>query len=403
MGNVSNTELVEKAAIVADSLSTAGKLNPAQSDKFIDYVVDESVLKNNARVVRFRNETLEIDKIGVGKRLAVAKAEASDPNVRRGISTSKITLTPSEIMVPFEVGDNFREINIEGDSVEETIIRLMATQLANDMEDLYVNGNKLGPARLQSDMLDGGSTTQYVKDTYIGLQDGWNLLADGANVVDAGGANIGLSIFSKAIRALPTKFRRNKSQLRWLLSPDLWQLYQEKLATRATPLGDSAVSGSDTSVPGPFGIPAVPVPLMGFEPLIVEHVVVTGTTVPTALKNGPIVPGTVVVTASTLGAQPTTPFVENTDYTIDYNAGTIVRVGAGITSGATVKVTYQAYPQLILTHQNNFIIGIGRDIRIEKDRDIYKGVNQYAITAKLAVQFEELTAIVKVRNIGLGV
>lgn len=402
MANVNNTELVEKAAIIADTLSAAGKLNPAQSDKFIDYVVDESVLKNNARVVRFRNESLEIDKIGVGKRLAVPKAEAQDPNVRRGVTTSKITLTPSELMVPFEIGDNFREINIEGDLVEETIIRLMATQLANDLEDLYVNGNKNGPARLESDMFDGGSTTQYVKDGYLAMQDGWNVLADGANVVDAQGANIGLSIFSKAIRALPTKFRRNKSQLRWLLSPDIWQLYQEKLATRATPLGDSAVSGSDTSVPGPFGIPAVPVPLMGFEPLTVEHVVVTGTTA-TALKNGPILAGSVVVTPSTLGKQPTTAFIENTDYTIDYNAGTIVRVGSGIGSGATIKVTYQAYPQIILTHQNNFIVGIGRDLRIEKDRDIYKGVNQYAITAKVAVQFEELTAIVKVRNIGIGV
>ena len=63
-----------------------GKLNPAQSDKFIDYVIDETVLKDNARIVRFRNEPLDIDKIGVGKRVAVAKAEASDPGVRRGIT-----------------------------------------------------------------------------------------------------------------------------------------------------------------------------------------------------------------------------------------------------------------------------------------------------------------------------
>ena len=57
----------------------------------------------------------------------------------------------------------------------------------------------------------------------------------------------------------------------------------------------------------------------------------------------------------------------------------------------------------MLTHKNNMIIGIGRDIRIEKDRDIYKGVNQYAITAKVAVEFEEVTAIAKGRNIGTGV
>lgn len=400
MANVNNEELVKKAVITADNLATGGKLNPAQSDRFIDYVIDETVLKDNARIIRFRNESLDIDKIGVGRRVAVPKAEATDPGVRRGVTTSKVSLQPVEIMVPIEIGDTFREINIEGENVEDTIIRMFATQLANDMEDLYINGNKLGAARLQSDMLEGGSSSLYVKDTYAALQDGWSLLADGGNVVNAGGQNIGLSVFSKAIRALPTKFRRNKAQLRWFMSPDLWQLYQEKLSTRATNLGDSAVGGG-TNGAGPFGIPAVPVPLWEFLPLTVEHIVLTGTT-PTALKGGPI--QNVVVTQPTLSSTPVTPFIETTDYVVDYTAGTITRNGGGaIGSGNTVKVTYRSNPQLILTHMNNFIVGIGRDLRIEKDRDIFKGVNQYAITAKVAVQIEEQSAIVKVRNIGNGV
>lgn len=400
MTAVSNEELVRKATIVADNLATGGKLNPAQSDKFIDYVIDETILKDNARTVRFRNESLEIDKIGVGKRVAVPKSEAVDPQVRRGISTSKVTLTPREIMVPFEIGDNFRELNIEGDNVEETIIRLMSTQLANDLEDLYVNGDTLGHARLQSEMVDGGSTSQYVKDSYLALGAGWSRLADSGNVVDAAGANIGLSVFSKAIRAMPTKFRRNKAALRWFMSPDLWQLYLEKLSTRATLLGDDAVRGGG-GVPGPFGITAVPVPLWEFEPLQVEHVVLNGTT-PVQLRYAPI--SDVVVTPASLGGAPVTPYVNDTDYDLDLNAGTIARdAGGAISNGATVKVTYRSNPQLLLTHMSNFIVGIGRDIRIEKDRDIYKSVNQYAITAKVAVQFEEASAIVKVKNIGTGV
>lgn len=396
---ISNEELVEKAVVATDALATAGKLNPAQSDKFIDYVVDESVLKNNARVVRFRNETLEIDKIGIGRRAAVPKAEAQDPGVRRGINTSKVTLTPSTVMVPFEISDEFREINIEGDSIEDTIVRLMATQCANDFEELYINGNKLGPAQLQSFLLEGGSTTQYVKDNYLALQDGYNLLADGARVVDAGGANIGVAIFSQMLRTLPTKFRRNKSGLRWYMSPDLAQLWQEKLTTRATTMGDAAITG--TNIPGPFGIQIVPVPLYAFQPLVVEHVTLTGTT-PVALKSKNF--SNVVVTLATLGNTPTTPFVNNTDYDLDAAAGTITRdAGGAIGSGTLVKVTYTAAPQMILTHMNNFIVGIGRDVRIEKDREIFKGVNQYAITAKVSVQFEELDAIVKAENIGLGV
>jgi len=401
MGNVNNEELVKKAAIVADDLATGGLLNPAQSDKFIDYVIDQTVLPNNARTVRFRNQSLVIDKIGVGRRVAVPKTEASDPNVRRGISTSKITLTPVEIMVPFEIGDNFRELNIEGDAVEDTVIRMMATQLANDIEDLYINGNKLGPAVTESEYNndEGGSTTKYVKDRFMALQDGWSLLAEAGNIVDADGSNVGLSVFSSMIRAMPTKFRRNMKALRWFLSPDLWQLYLEKLSTRATALGDDAVGGGG-GTPGPFGIPAVPIPLWAFQPKIVEHLVLTGST-PGALSNKNV--SNVTVLPGALNAVATTPFIPVTDYTLDAANGTITRNGSGITSGATVKVTYDAPPQILLTHQNNMIVGIGRDIRIEKDRDIYKSVNQYAITAKVSVQYEEVTAIVKAKNLGLNV
>lgn len=401
--SLSNEEIVtQKAAITAaDALATNGKLNDAQSMRFIDYVVDETVLKNNARVVRFRNENLDIDKIGIGARAAMPKAEARDPQMRRGVTTSKVTLTPKEIMVPFEVSDIFRELNIEGDDVTDHIIQMFARQMANDIEEVYITGNTLGHSIAEASYKDGyGSTTDHIKDSYLAMFNGWQRLADSANVVDAANANIGLGVFGKALRALPTKFRRNKKQLRWFMSPDLWQLYLEKLSSRGTALGDAAAGGASH---GPFGIPAVEVPVWDFLPPEVEHIVLTGTTA-TALRNKNV--SSVVVTPSTLDEVPTTPYVvgAGNDYILDATNGTIARDAAStIVSGATVKVTYDAAPQLLLTHQNNFIVGIGRDIRIEKDRNIWKGTDEYAITAKISVNFEELTALVKVRNIGTGV
>jgi hypothetical protein len=398
MADISNEELVQKAVITADALASSGKLNAAQSDRFLDYIIDETSLKGNARIVRFRNEDLDIDKIGIGKRAAMAAAEARDPGIRRGITTSKITLTPSELIVPIEIGDTFREVNIEGDSVEDHIIQMFGRQTANDIEELYILGNTLGHGVLQSDFEDGGSSSLYVKDTYLSLQNGWQKLGNSGHIVDAGGANIGLSIFSKAIRALPTKYRRKKNMLRWIMSPDLEQIYYEKLATRATALGDAAAGGQGH---GPFGIPINPVPLWDFLPLVVEHITLTGTTA-SALTYGPV--QDVVVLPSTLGNTPTAAYTETTDYVVDYTAGTVARNGGGsITDGATVKVTYKSNPQLMLTHMDNFIVGIGRDVRIEKDRDIFKRVNQYAISAKVAVQIEEVDALVKVRNIGSDV
>jgi hypothetical protein len=394
MPDISNEELVQKAVITADALASSGKLNTAQSNRFIDYVIDETALKDNARIIRFRNESLDIDKIGVGARLAVPKSEARDPGIRRGVTTSKITLTPKEIMVPFEIGDTFREINIEGDSIENHIISMMARQAANDIEELYINGNTLGPAEIEGNIVPGGSATQYIKDSYLALFDGWLKLLDSANIVDAEGANIGLSVLGRTFRAMPTKFRRILKDMRFYMAPDLEQIYYEKLSTRATSLGDSVAGGMGHR---PFGIPIVGVPLLDFLPSITEHHTFTsGSTY--SLANAPV--QNVVITPATLDDTPTTPYVEDTAYTLNEATGLITDIGNAL---GAAKITYDANPQILLTHMNNLIVGIGRDVRIEKDRDIFKGVNQYAITLKVAVQIEELTAAVKTRNVGQGV
>jgi len=403
MAEVDNKQLVEKAVIATDALASQGKLNPAQSDKFIDYVFDLSGLKNNARTIRFRNEQLYIDKIGVGKRLAQPAAEATAPTNRRGVSTSRITLQPLEIIVPFEISDTFREINLEGEAVEDRIIRMMAAQLANDMEQLYIEGDALGRAAIEGDILDGGSTTQYVQDAYLGMGNGWLRAADGAHVYDAQGQNIGSNVFSQALNAMPPKFKRNRQELRYMTSVNLEQNYRERVSTRATQQGDNALSSTQNLTP--FGIQLVPFNLYPFKYREVEHIILTSTTAVqlrrSAVANVVVLPSTLASTA-TAAYLPSTNGTNN-DYTIT-STGSIARTSASaINSGATVKVTYDANPTLLLTHYSNLIVGIGRDVRIERDRDIFKRVNQYVITAKVTMNVEETDALVKVVNLGTGV
>jgi hypothetical protein len=399
MSQVMNEELLAKSVATADTLASAGKLNPQQAEKFLDYVIQETVWKDNARIVKVKAEQYEIDKIGVGKRNALPAAEASDPRVRRGVTTSKITMQPREIMLPFEIGDTFKEINIEGDSVEDHIIKMMAKALANDLEELCINGDALGPAVLESDLLDQGSATQYVKDSYLGMFDGWLRAADSGNLYDAAGANIGASVWSGMIRALPTKFRADRAKLRFIVSSDMDQLWRERLATRATGVGDAAIA--DGKATNAFGIPLVAVPRLPLQPKCVQHVTLNGTTA-VALRYTNV--SQVVVTPITLAGIPTTPYVASTDYTLDATAGTIARIaGQAISDGQVVKVTYLSNPQIILSHMENFILAIGREIRIEKDRDIYRRVNQYAVTCKVATAVEEATAIAKGKNLGTGI
>lgn len=397
---MTNEELVNKALVTTADLASGGKLNDVQSDQFIDFVIDVTELRGSVRVVRFRNENLVIDKIGVGQRVSVPKEEAKDPGIRRGVSTSKVTLTPKEIMTPFEISDNFGEHNIEGEAVEDTIVRLMATQMANDSEELMINGDILGAARIEADLLDGGHASDVIKDSFLALFNGWLRLLDSGNLYDAAGANLSSTIFSGIIKKLPVKFRRTRRNLRFLMALDLEQTWREKVSTRATAQGDRALTSAD-QVPV-FGVPMVPVPLLEPDPRIVEHLTIGAFAATVALRYGYVQANSVIVTLQTLDKVPTTPLLETVDWVLNYTTGVLSNtVGGALNGGATIKVTYRSSGQIILCDYQNLIMGIGRDIRIESDRDIYKSTNQFAITTKIAVQVEEITATVKGINIGL--
>jgi hypothetical protein len=394
---MNNQEFLDRAAITTADIVSAGKLNPEQANRFIDYVMDESVLKGMTRLVRFRPDQLDIDKIGVGNRVAVPKAEAVDPGIRRGVNTSKVSLFPKDIMVPFEISDTFQRFNIEGDDVEDHIIRMMATQLANDLDELWLNGNSLGPAVLESDIIDGGSSTQYVKDSYLGLFDGFLKLAEAGHVVDAGNAALDGGVFNKAILGMPTKFRKNRSLIKFLLSPDHEQAYREEVSQRMTPAGDNALQSQLNLTP--FGVEMMPVPLLSPNPLTVENSVAnTDGTTPTQLSFQPV--SSLILTPTTLASIPTAAYLLSTDYTQVLASGTWTRLGAaGIGSGATIKATYDSRGKMLLTNPSNLIIGIGMDIRIERDRNIYKSVNEFAITVSVCCQVENTDALVLVKNI----
>lgn len=396
---MTNQELMEKAAITTANLATAGLLEPEQANKFVNYVIDESSMMDRARIIRFRAAQRLIEKLTVHGRVAVPKAEGVDPGVRRGVQSSKVTLEHHEIMVPFEIGDIVKEENIEGDDIEDTIVKLMATRFSNNVEEVFWDGNTVGPAQTQYTLIEGGSTSLYVNDAYLAMFHGWLQNAQSGHVVDAANAAMSPSLMSRALQAMPNKFKKNKSAMKFWLSWDHEQAYRESVGTRATQSGDNALAATG-NVPA-YGVELVPVSLLSSEPLVVENSVAnTDGTTATALSYAPIT--NVVITDTTLGNSPEAPYIEDTDYTVDYANGTWTRLGGGVIgSGATVKVTYQAAGMMILTPPSNLIICIGREIRVERQRNIYRGTWEYAVSSKIFCTFEETDAVVVVKNIAV--
>jgi hypothetical protein len=196
---------------------------------------------------------------------------------------------------------------------------------------------------------------------------------------------------------MPDKWKRTKRNMKFFSSTDHEQNYRQTVSSRATAAGDMALSAQMNLTP--YGVELVPLPLLPSQPLVVEHLVLASTT-PVALKHKNV--SDFVLTYQTLGSSPTAA-IAGADYVLDAVNGTVARSGgSSLTDPVSVKATYRSQGQVMLTEYRNMIFGMGREITIKRDEDIYADTKQYAIHAKIACAVEELDALVLVKNIGLN-
>ncbi len=255
MSNELLQKVIDTTTVGADG---GGLLKPEQSNRFIDYMFDATILTRVARTIRMRSDTTEIDKVGVGEKLMVLATEgASTGQTDRGATFTKVSLTTKKLRLDWELSSESLEDNIEGADLEDHIARLMATQAGNDVEDLAINGD-----------------TTLSSDNLYKAFDGFRKLAlNGGQVVDAGGAAISKATFNSALKAMPRKYKQRRNQLRFFTGSNLVQDYLYNLTTvGSTPedIASSILRGNPAApegnpggvIPFAFGIPVVEVPLI---------------------------------------------------------------------------------------------------------------------------------------------
>jgi len=272
-----------------------GVLLPEQSRQFLDYIFDQMVLGNDGRRQVMRANTAEFDKIQVGTRLIRKASQASDSvfnadtntsatYVNRGAQFTKVEIVTTKFRLDYELSTEGLEDNIEGAALEDHIVRLMASQFGNDLEDIAINGQATD-----------ASTASYAGVFYPYTLDGFVTLADGA----AGGTHFGtaatvttasqyftaattsgalksgsaIAFFEALYNALGRKYKARRGELKFYASTKNIQTLLTDLRTigsggvpediasgvlRGTPARVGGPSGMTTSI---FGIPVMEVPL----------------------------------------------------------------------------------------------------------------------------------------------
>lgn len=231
-------ELINRADLTVAQLDTnGGLLQPEQSKQFIDMILDEPTMLPQARVIRMGASEVWINRIGFGSRILRAarqtgSAQDDGDNARymraadrAAVTTSQIQLNDSEVIAEIRLPYEALEENIEGQSLEAHIMRLIAQQVALDLEEWAL-------------WADTGSG-----DAFLALQDGWMVRAT-SHVADNLSAGVNPDLFANALLALPQKYLKYLPTMRGFISVANTIRYRQKVAARQTGYGDSALQNT---------------------------------------------------------------------------------------------------------------------------------------------------------------
>lgn len=251
----SNQTLIHKADLaLSDLASDGGLLNAEQTDKFIQTLIDSPTILNASRVVTMGGPQKKVNKIGFGSRIlrpAVSATRLADDQ-RAKPDLGQITLNTKEVIAEIHLPYDVLEDNIEGGNItasmtssagglQDTLVSLLAGRAALDLEELGILG-------------DTDSA-----DEYLALCNGFLKRASG-HIVDAEGATLTKDVFKAAIKLMPDKYLRVRSDLDFFVSVDNETEYRDTVANRVTGLGDAAlVTAGALAV---FGSPISAAPLM---------------------------------------------------------------------------------------------------------------------------------------------
>lgn len=251
---------------------TGGVLSPEQSRQFIDYMFDEMVLAQDGRRITMRGNTAEIDKVRVGTRLVAKATQADNTGTNSTAQFTKLEITTTKFRLDYELSTESLEDNIEGDALEDHVVRLMAAQFGNDLEDIAINGASGSTSGYYQNTLNG--FVKQIRDTSDEGHEAAAAIADMAGIWDNASAStekFGLDALEALYNALPRKFKARRDGLKFYtnskhiteLVADLRKLgsVPEEVAVRVIDGQVPRLGGASGAQYRVFGIPVLEVPL----------------------------------------------------------------------------------------------------------------------------------------------
>lgn len=367
--------------------STLVHLNTAQADKFIDYVVDESVILKSSRVVRMNTPSKVVGKVGISDKVLypAQRGQALNSVNRTSATTDKITLTTSEVIGEVRIYDDELEDNIEGTAFKEHMMKMVAKKVANQLEKVALYSRKVANPTDLLQMFDG-----FIKEIEAN-----GVIVDASDTGLFADRYIDKEKLAKLRKSIDTSYRQVLNK--WYLPDDLAIDYEVKYEA----------SNNTVNKYGAFGIDFTKANIMS-----IDRAVAVASGFTATLTASPIAGATNITvddtTGATAGDQITLALGNDKEFTTTIatvTSGTVLALDDALPFGYTytlstentVTETTSDGADVLLTPDYNFIYGIQRDITIEPDRVAKERATDFVITMRIDFKVEnaQMTGLLK--------
>lgn len=235
--------IVNQAAAYKSVFGTPGKaiLNPEQAGRFLRTATEQQLILKEASVFTMKSHTKNLDRIEIEGRVLTSgydidgKTRALSDDEKVGVTNFQNQLVAKKLKTQAVIEDDELEDNLEGKAFANTLIDMTGEKIGYDMEAWAVWANTSG--------------ITYAEDKLLNSTEGWLSKAGNKIYGEAGSHDADFdpadpeSLFKALIKALPKKYLRNRSQMRFYVPFEIEDAYRDIQADKPTAYGDATAQG----------------------------------------------------------------------------------------------------------------------------------------------------------------
>jgi len=361
-------------------------LNTEQADRFIDYIVNQSVILQKLRVVRMDTPEKLIAKIGIGDKILHPAGHTTGFTDRTTskVKPDQIKLKSKKMRAKFIIGDDELEDNIEGDDFKDHLMQMAAKVCANQLEQASLYGRYIADDQLEN------SNCVDINNQVDGFIARASVIVDAAS---SGYADRKLDIDKLTDLRLSLK-PKYRATLETIMGDDLIVRYKNKYAK----------SPNQVESDGYMGKKFINASLMSVESAVLKS---GGASTKLSKKNTQWAQEIEVVSAAGIEVGDAICIGYNTP--LEFSS--VVKTVAGnkitledavpyeYTGNETVHEVTLDGSEILMTDPRNLIQGIQREIKIEFERDAEHEQTAMYISIRTDFQVENNEALAVMKNI----